>query len=453
MRLYDTLTRKQRDFTPVGDKVKMYICGITPYAPSHMGHAMSYITFDALRRYLEFSGYQVEHVQNFTDIDDKIIKRAQEDGISTEELSKKYIADYFTDMNAINVLIAHHYPRATGEIPRIIESIEALIEKDKAYLSHADVYFRVGIAPSYGKLSRRTREGLLVGARVEANRGKDDPLDFALWKGAKPGEPSWSSPWGPGRPGWHIECTAMSLAYLGDTLDIHGGGQDLVFPHHENEIAQTEAITNKIPFVNHWVHHGLLHMGEDKMSKSLGNLVSIKEALKQHSSDALRLFFLGSHYRAPQTYTEEGVVAMERSAQRLRNALVQLSSVGEELDPEPYQQNFIKVMDADLNTPQAVATLHNLAHDINRGVESGKDVAAAQRMLLRLGGVLGLVFRGIASTDGKVVEPFIALLAKTREELRTAKQFALADSIRSSLSDLGITLEDTPQGTVWKYRD
>ena len=453
MRLYDTLTREQRELLPTSDKVKMYVCGITPYAPSHVGHAMSYIIFDVLRRYLEFRGYPVEHVQNFTDIDDKTIVRAQEEGISIEELSQRYIDEFFSDTDALNVLRAHRYPRATEEIPRIIEIIEALVDRDYAYRSNGDVYFRVNRAPSYGKLSRRTQKGLLAGARVEPNISKEDPMDFALWKGAKPGEPSWSSPWGPGRPGWHIECTAMSLNYLGETLDIHGGGQDLVFPHHENEMAQTEAYTNTTPFVSHWVHHGLLHLGEDKMSKSLGNLVSIGEAIKLHSPDALRLYFLSSHYRSPQTYSEEGVTAMERAAERLRNALRQGPAEGAELDPEPYQKRFLQAMDSDLNTPQALAALHDLAHDINRGVDSGKDVATAQGMLLSLGKVLGLTFKGKAPGEAQESEPFITLLINTRADLRAAGQFALADQIRSGLAELGILLEDTPQGTAWKYRD
>ena len=455
MRLYDTLSGEQRELVPAGDKVKMYVCGITPYAPCHVGHAMSYIIFDVLRRYLEFRGYQVQHLQNFTDVDDKIIQRAQQEGVSIQDLAEHYIAEFLANMDSLNVLRAHQYPRATEEIPRIVEIISTLMEKGYAYQSNGDVYFRVSRASGYGKLGHRTHESMLAGARVEPDAAKEDPVDFALWKGAKAGEPFWSSPWGPGRPGWHIECTTMSLIYLGETLDIHGGGQDLVFPHHENELAQSEAYTSKTPFVGHWVHNGLLHMGEDKMSKSLGNLVSVTSALKQHGSDAFRLFFLSSHYTSPQTYSEDGFIAMERAAERLRTPLRQFSQDGDVdgLDPEPYQERFIRAMDSDLNTPQALAVLYDLAHEINREAEASKGIGAAQQMLLKLGGVLGLTFKGSRPEEGQAIEPFVVLLINTRTELRAANQYTLADTIRSGLADLGIILEDTSRGTIWRYQE
>jgi cysteinyl-tRNA synthetase len=452
MRLYSTLTGREEEFSPAGDTVKMYVCGITPYAPCHMGHAMSYVIFDVLRRYLEYIGYQVQHVQNFTDIDDKIIQRAQEQNVGHQELAEKYIEEFMENMEALNVKSANLYPRATREIPQILEVIGSLIEKGYAYASDGDVYFRVTKSSDYGKLSHRTLEGMIAGARVEVEAGKEHPMDFALWKAAKAGEPAWDSPWGPGRPGWHIECTAMSMSYLGDALDIHGGGQDLVFPHHENETAQSEAYSGTVPFARYWVHNGLLHMGEDKMSKSLGNLVSLEEVLKTHSPDALRIFFLSSHYRSPLNYSEDSHVSTERAAERLRNTLREgPANDTDTLGPEPYKQAFIQAMDSDLNTPQALGAIFDLAREINRAREAGRGVAQAQGTLRELGGVLGLTFSQPGEARGESATPFIDLLVDTRTELRAARQYALADQIRDRLAGLGVVLEDTPQGTSWRY--
>ena len=460
MRLYNTLTRSEEEFVPAGDKVKMYVCGITPYAPCHMGHALSYVIFDVLRRYLEFLGYEVDHVQNFTDVDDKIIQQAQREGIYPQELVERHIAEFMSSMEALNVKEAQCYPRATQEIPHIIEIISSLTEKEYAYASQGDVYFRVTKARDYGKLSHRTLEGMIAGARVEVGVGKEHPMDFALWKAAKPGEPSWESPWGPGRPGWHIECTAMSLVYLGETLDIHGGGQDLIFPHHENEMVQSESHNGKTPFARYWVHNGLLHMGEDKMSKSLGNLVSLAEGLEHYSADALRIFFLSSHYRSPLTYSDEALSATERAAERLRNALRPAAAPpngdrpeGEvdALDPQLYTQRFLQAMDADLNTPQALAALFDLAREINRARKSGTGVGQAEEALRGLGNVLGFTFRQPRGKGEGDAKPFVDLLVSIRSELRTAKQYSLADQIRDRLAELGIALEDTSQGTLWKY--
>ncbi|HEX9642332.1 MAG TPA: cysteine--tRNA ligase, partial [Candidatus Krumholzibacteria bacterium] len=279
MRLRNSLSGQVEEFTPSGDVVTMYVCGVTPYDVSHVGHAMSYIVFDVLRRFLEYQGHQVRHVQNFTDIDDRIIARAERLGVTIHQLTEEMIDRYLQEMRALNILPAHVYPLATQEIPKMIEMIEALIAKGYAYESGGDVYYRVERKEGYGKLSRRTLDSMLAGARVEIDELKENPMDFALWKTAKPGEPSWESPWGPGRPGWHIECSAMALRYLGEQIDIHGGGEDLVFPHHENEIAQTEAYTGKEPFVRYWVHNAWVKVGEEKMSKSLGNFISIGEAL------------------------------------------------------------------------------------------------------------------------------------------------------------------------------
>jgi cysteinyl-tRNA synthetase len=459
MRLYNTLTGEEREFVPaVGKTVKMYVCGVTPYSASHVGHALSYIVFDVLRRYLEYLGYQVQHVQNFTDIDDKIIRRAREQGIKEDQLVEQYIDEFFHSMDALNIQRAHIYPRATQEVPSIIDTIRFLVDKGCAYPAGGDVFFRVAKSEGYGQLSHRTLEGMIAGSRVQVDEAKEHPMDFVLWKGAKPGEPAWDSPWGPGRPGWHIECTTMSLTYLGETLDIHGGGQDLVFPHHENEIAQSEAFTGKQPFARYWVHNGLLRLGEDKMSKSLGNLVSVEEALQRYSADGLRLYFLSSHYRSPLNYSDEGCAAMERSAERLRHALRQSAPPPagdvDSVDASPLQERFLAAMDADLNTPKAIAALFDLAREINRAREAGRGISQAQETLRRLGGILGLTFQGRGVDDGYYLaaKPFIELLLTTRAELRRARHYALADRIRDGLAQQGVVLEDTPQGTQWRYQ-
>ena len=486
MRLYDTLTGKEEEFTPLGDQVKMYVCGVTPYGPCHVGHAMSYIIFDVLRRYLEFHGFQVKHVQNFTDVDDKIIHRAQEQGITYRELGDQYIQEYRTNMDRLNVKPAERYPLVTDEIPNIVEIIAALINKGYAYSSDGNVYFRITKDKNYGKLSHRSLKSMIAGARVKVEEGKEHPMDFTLWKVAKPGEPAWDSPWGLGRPGWHIECTTICLNYLGETLDIHGGGQDLVFPHHENEIAQSEAYTGRTPFVRFWVHNGLLHLGEDKMSKSRGNLVEVGEALEQCSADALRLFFLSSHYRSPLTYSDEGLAAMERATERLRNALREGPQEGDEgPDLTPFEDRFITAMDSDLNTPQALAVLFDLARQINRARERGQRVTKAQETLQKLGDILGLTFQEAQEPDTLPLEPFTELLKETsallhaaghhklagrvdspprpddvvaiidtllavRWELRRAQEYSLADRIRSGLAKLGVNSEDTPDRTLWR---
>ncbi len=453
MRLYNTLSGEEQEFSPAGDTVKMYVCGVTPYAPCHLGHAMSYVFFDVLRRYLEYIGYEIEHVQNFTDIDDKIIQRAQESSVDTDDLAQTHIEEFMDSMDSLNIQRAHHYPRATQEIPQILKVIEDLVDKGYAYASDGDVYFRVAKYGTYGDLSHRSLDGMIAGARVEVGAAKEHPMDFALWKAAKPGEPNWDSQWGPGRPGWHIECTAMSMSYLGNSLDIHGGGQDLVFPHHENEKAQSEAYTGEAPFVRYWVHNGLLNMGDDKMSKSLGNNVSLNEALKRHGADALRIFFLSSHYRGPLTYSEEGVSATERAAERLSNAFrLDTGEGAEELDPEPYRERFLRAMDSDLNTPQALASMFDLAREINRSRETGAGVQRAQGVLKDLGGVLGLTFDAKRDNASQGSGAFIQLLVDTRTELRQSKQYSLADQIRSRLLELGVELEDTAQGTDWRFR-
>ncbi|HIM36973.1 MAG TPA: cysteine--tRNA ligase [Dehalococcoidia bacterium] len=456
MRLYNTLTGQAQEFVPTeGNTVKMYVCGVTPYSSTHVGHALSYVVFDVLRRYLEYTGYDVRHVQNFTDVDDKIIQRAQERGIDPDELAEQFIDDFFRTMDALNIQRAHVYPRATQEIGPIIETIRDLVEKDYAYPAGSDVFFRVTRSQDYGILSHRTLDGMIAGARVEVDEHKENPMDFALWKGARPGEPSWESPWGPGRPGWHIECTAMSTTYLGESLDIHGGGQDLIFPHHENEIAQSEASTGHKPFSRYWVHNGLLRLGEDKMSKSLGNLVSVEDALERHDPDSLRLYFLSSHYRSPLQFTEEGCAAMSRSTERLRHALSRDDdNTGQALDGTPYREKFLEAMDDDLNTPRALAVLFDMARDINRCQDSGGQAKDAQETLRHLGGILGVTFAEpvTATQESLAAKPFIELLLETRTRLRQAKEYSLADQIRQGLESQGVIVEDTAQGTNWEYR-
>ncbi len=453
LRLRNTMSGQVEEFQPSGDVVKIYVCGVTPYDVSHVGHAMSYVVFDVLRRYLEYRGYQVRHVQNFTDIDDRIIARAERRGIPIDELTGDLIERYHEEMRALNVLPAHVYPRATAEIPKMIEMIQGLIEKGYAYVSDGDVYYRVQRKADYGKLSHRTLDSMIAGARVEIDELKEHPMDFALWKAAKPGEPSWESPWGPGRPGWHIECSAMSLRYLGEQIDIHGGGEDLIFPHHENEIAQTEAYTDNPPFVRYWMHNAWVKAGEEKMSKSLGNFVPITDALERWSADAVRVWILTSHYRTPVTYTEEALLAAKRASERLRLAARagDGSAAGEPVDAEPFRRQFIEAMDEDLNAPRALAVLFDLAHEINRGRDEGRAVATAQAALLELADVLGLTLTEPEADLGGA--PFIELLIAIRSELRQAKQFELADRVRTGLAELGIALEDTSQGTEWRRRE
>ena len=506
MRLYDTLSGSTEPFAPAGDVVTMYICGLTPYAPSHVGHAMRAVVFDVLRRYLEYRGHEVRHVENFTDIDDKMIDGATREGISTGELAERNIELYLEEMDALNVLPAHVYPRATREIPGMIEMIDGLVDRGYAYAVDGDVYFSVRRDEEYGRLSRRDLDAMLAGARVEADEKKADPMDFALWKSKKPGEPSWDSPWGAGRPGWHIECSAMALHYLGETVDVHGGGQDLVFPHHENEIAQTENYTGVRPMARFWMHNGWMKLGDDKMSKSTGNFVTLGDALERFSPDALRLFFLASHYRRPLSYSDDAMLTQERAAERLRNAAqIEGSEDGPALDPRPYRQRFEAAMDDDLNTPRALAVLFDMARDMNRAREQGHRIASALQVYQELASVLGLTLqertqtanqdmlrvldmlpgiharlkdeslddvaerlqadlagRGITISDPRAptlagdTDPGVAgaavldLLVEIRQTLRSSRRYDLADYLRDALSEAGFVLEDTPRGTEWK---
>lgn len=470
-KIYNTLSGQKEVFQPYDPNlVTMYVCGVTPYNSSHIGHAMSAIVFDIIRRWLEYKGYKVKYVQNFTDIDDKIINRAINEKIEWQTIPEKYIAEYIESMDALNVKRADHYPRATQEVDRIIEGIQILIDKGFAYELNGDVYYRVIKKAEYGELKHQSLDDLRAGARIEINPDKEFEMDFALWKATKPGEPSWSSPWGEGRPGWHIECSVMSSHHLGEQIDIHGGGADLIFPHHENEIAQSEAMTGKRPFVKYWMHNGLLQFSGDKMSKSIGNVLSINEILKQGDPDALRFLVLGSLYRNPLTFTDESFDSAKKGLERIKSVFSPVEKWG-----EPGKENgeatattilhnataatrsaFMEAMDDDINTAQALARLFDLVREIYKGREAGASpvsLHAARATLSELGGVLGLrleqQFTNPASAEAS---PFIDLLVEIRRELRGIKQYALADTVRQRLAALGVILEDRPDGTTWKFQ-
>ena len=455
MRLHNTLSGQVEEFVPRDSEVLLYVCGITPYSESHLGHGMSVIIFDTLRRYLEFKGLKVKHVQNYTDIDDKLITRSEGENVPISKIAERFIKEYERDIADLNVEPAHVYPRATEEVQSIVDMIGTLADKGYAYPGPLrdgarDVYYRIEMKQDYGKLSDRSLDSMLAGARVEPLEGKENPMDFTLWKAAKPGEPAWDSPWGPGRPGWHIECSAMSYRHLGAQIDIHGGGLDLVFPHHENEIAQTEAFTGEEPFSRFWIHNGLLQMSDEKMSKSLGNLITIREAIDKYSGDGVRIFVLGSTYRSPLTYSEEALTSAKNAAERLQTAVsIEDAGDGTPIDPAAFRERFLSAMEDDLNTAQALAALFDLAREINRGRDGGHSVADAQAALRELAGVLGL--RLEASNQAAIsAAPFIELLIELRQEARAAKQFQLADRVRDGLANLDIILEDGAGGTTWK---
>jgi len=450
MRLYNTLTRRKEEFEPAGDAVTLYVCGITTSGYFHLGHALSSVVFDVLHRYMEYRGYAVKRVMNFTDVDDKSIARAEEEGISNEEVAEKYIAAFFRDADALNLKRATVYPRATAEIPRIVELVRGLEEKGLAYEAYGSVYYRVRRDPDYGKLSGRSVDELLEGVRLDVEPGKEDPADFALWKASKPGEPAWDSPWGKGRPGWHIECSAMAIHHLGETIDIHGGGLDLIFPHHENEVAQSESFTGRVPFARFWMHNGLVRLAGDKMSKSVGNLVNVRDALERHSADSIRLWMLSSHYRSPLLYEEESIRAQERALRRLRAAVAADSPGGRTaLDPAQFEADFVQAMEDDLNTPKALASLFDLVRDINRNRDAGAGVAEAQETLGRLAGILGLTLAEPETATGGVSEDEIGALIQRRKALRADRRFADADAIRADLAARGVALTDSPEGTTW----
>jgi cysteinyl-tRNA synthetase len=475
VKITNTLGGQKEEFTPSGDVVRFYVCGMTPKFHPHVGHARIFVAADVMRRYLEYRGYRVHHVQNFTDIDDKIIARAADEGESAAEVAKKYSDSYFDAMDRLNVLRAHEYPTVTGMMAGIIDFVQALIERGHAYVADGDVWFSVERFPDYGALSGRQEslDEALVGARKELEPGKRDPRDFALWKSAKPGEPAWESPWGPGRPGWHIECSTMVRATLGDTIDLHSGGMDLIFPHHENERAQSEARTGK-PFVRYWAHVNLVTTaGGEKMSHSLLNFRTVQDVLAIYEPMALRLYLLQTHYRSPLAFREEALAAAARGLARLRTAAEPLGN-GPQAAPDgagpegdaghaaasTARERFVAAMDDDFNTPAALGALFDLASEINRrrtAARQGDAMAAAelpalQATLRELAGVLGLDLAGGAGAgEAAAAEPFVDLLLEVRRELRAAKQWALADRIRDGLRERGVVVEDHPTGSTWRF--
>ncbi len=467
LRIYDSLTRAKRTFQPVQDgHVGMYVCGVTVYDDAHIGHGMSSIVFDVIRRYLMHLGYRVRYAQNFTDIDDRIIARANAAGVTVDEFAERMIDDWTWETEALNILPATVNPRATREIPGIVAMIASLVEKGHAYEVGGDVYFRVRSFPGYGKLSHRAIDDLVAGTRVDVIEIKDDPLDFALWKAAKPGEPSWPSPWSAGRPGWHIECSAMCMRHLDGIVDIHGGGRDLIFPHHENEIAQSEAFSGRAPYARNWVHNGMLQLNGEKMSKSLGNVIPLKEIISSRRAAAFRIQVLQTHYRAPLNFTRTGLEAAETGLSRLRSAVGSLETEGSAGDPSPSTQSigafasvisgrFHEAMLDDFDTPSAVAAIFELGRAINRARSQGairQEIEIAQSALVELAGILGVDLSAPEESTPEDAAPFIDLLVLVRDELRTNRQFAMADLIRSHLLDKGIVLEDNPAGTAWKRR-
>jgi cysteinyl-tRNA synthetase len=461
LQIYDTLTRTRRPFEPIEPgKIRMYVCGNTVYDNAHIGHAMSAIVFDVVRRYFEFAGYRVTFAKNYTDVDDKIINRANAEGLDPFALTESLIAADAAESEALNVVEPTLRPRATEEIPNIVAMIQGLIDNGHAYVSNGDVYFRVRSFPGYGKLSQRNVNDLRSGYRIDVSEQKEDELDFALWKAAKPGEPAWPSPWSDGRPGWHIECSAMCSHHLGESVDIHGGGSDLVFPHHENEIAQSEAFFGHEPFARFWMHNGMLTIDGQKMSKSLGNVVTIQSLIDRNRTAAFRLMILQSHYRVPFTYSESVLQAAQNGLDRLRaaHATGHASDGSGRAIPElealatSVESRFIESMSDDFDTPGATAAIFDLARAINRfGATDANSpsLGVAAEMLDTLASVLGLELQERQTASGDA-GPFIDLLLEIRNDLRRARQFDLADKIRDELTTRGVTLEDSTTGTTWK---
>ncbi|NSW52768.1 MAG: cysteine--tRNA ligase [Anaerolineae bacterium] len=464
LKLYNTLTRTKEEFVTIEPgKVRMYVCGPTVYDKAHMGHAMSALVFDILRRYLVFRGYEVTYVMNFTDVDDKIIKRANESGEDPFVLGQRLIDDYKQNLVDLNILPATIHPRATQEMEGIVEMIQDLINKGCAYAVDGDVYFRVEKDADYGKLSHRNINDMQAGARIDVDERKEHPMDFALWKSAKPGEPYWGSPWGNGRPGWHIECSVMSREHLGDQIDIHGGGNDLIFPHHENEIAQTESVTGK-PFARFWMHNGMLQLNGQDMSKSTGNLVRIEDFLRDHSGDVMRMIVLNGSYRGPMTFTDEVVAQAEKALERMRSALKPALPGAEglsEADTREFhdalfnaREEFVACMDDDINTAGAVGKLFDLVRTINQARDRGanaEQIAFGQAGLLELTGVLGLTLAVEDKSAGNPASDYIDLLLELRAEVRQRKLYDLSDLIRNRLKALGVVIEDSREGSSWHF--
>ena len=463
MKLYNTLTRTKEEFVPLEEgKVKMYVCGPTVYNFIHIGNARPFIMFDTLRRYLQYKGYDVTFVQNFTDVDDKIIKRGHEEGISPEEVANKYIDEYFIDADGLGIKRADVHPRVTDNIQQIIDFVKDLEDKGYAYEVNGDVYFDTKKFEGYGKLSKQNQDELEAGARIEVNSQKRHPMDFVLWKSKKEGEPGWNSPWGEGRPGWHIECSVMSSRYLGETIDIHAGGQDLAFPHHENEIAQSEARSGKT-FSNYWVHNGYININNEKMSKSKGNFFTVRDISKQYDLEIVRFFMLSAHYRNPVNFSDEMLNQAKAGLERLYNAKEKLeftisnlaeSSIKDsekELvnELESYKTKFINAMEDDLNTADAVSAIFELSKFINTNVNEESSLEFAKLCLDKFN-ELTEVLNIVNKKNDDMLDKDIEELIQKRADAKKNKDFKLADEIRQELLDKGIILEDTRQGTKWK---
>lgn len=459
MKIYNTMTRRKEEFVPIDEnEIKMYVCGPTVYNYIHIGNARPAVVFDTMRRYMEYKGKNVKFVQNFTDVDDKIINKSLEEGVSAREISEKYIGEYFRDAEALNLKKATVHPKVTENMDEIIAFVKALVEKGYAYEADGDVYYRTRRFGGYGRLSGQNIEDLEAGARISVGEKKEDPLDFALWKARKiDGEPAWESPWGFGRPGWHIECSAMSNKYLGETIDIHGGGQDLAFPHHENEIAQTEAYTGK-KFSNYWMHNAYITIDNEKMSKSKGNFFTVRDILKRYTGEEIRYFLLSGHYRSPINFSEELMTQSRNALGRMHNAKQNLEHLirnGSDLMTEAesaeleklgkYRDKFESAMEDDLNTADAISAVFELIRDINTAVKDGasKEFAGGCMELLReLTGVLGI----LQDEEEDGISDEILALVEERQEARKTKNFARADEIRDILKSKGLAVEDTPQG-------
>lgn len=463
MKIFNTMTRQKEEFIPIkSGEVNMYVCGPTVYNYFHIGNARTFLIFDTVRRYFEYKGYKVNYIQNFTDIDDKMIKKANEESITVKELGDKYIDEYYKDADGLNIERATENPRATEYMDEIIEFVKDLIDKGYAYEVDGDVYFSTKNFKEYGKLSGQNLDDLQAGARISVDERKQDPMDFAIWKSEKPGEPSWNSPWGKGRPGWHIECSCMAHNILGETIDIHAGGADLVFPHHENEIAQSEARTGKA-FANYWMHSAYLNINNKKMSKSLNNFFTTREILEKYDAEVIRLFMLSAHYRTPLNFSDELLESTKSSNERLYNAIGNLERLLDEVKVDKlteeeksyiekmnsYKAKYIEKMDDDFNTADAIAIIFDLIKDVNTNVtvDSSKELVNYSLGLIReLGKPLGILQKStICNLDDE-----IEALVEQRQQARKDKNWALSDKIRDDLKEMGIVLEDTPQGVRWK---
>lgn len=486
LRVYNTLTKKKEEFVPVEPgKVKIYVCGVTPYNHPHIGNARPFVTWDVIRRYLEHKGFEVYHVQNFTDVDDKIIAAANAEGVAWDDIANRYMKAYFEVMDKLNVRRAHLYPTVSGHMGEIIAMVEALVAKGYAYVVDGDVYYSVEKFADYGKLSGRSLDDMKAGARVEVDERKAHPMDFALWKSAKPGEPSWPSPWGQGRPGWHIECSAMSHKYLGHGFDFHGGGSDLIFPHHENEIAQSEAFCGCGPVVRYWLHNGFITVNEEKMSKSLGNFFLVRDILAHYPAEVLRFFILSTHYRSPLNFSDEQLAEAGRGLDRLRTAvdnMKYLASTTVDRGASDASQallaaaakaraDFDAAMDDDFNTALAISVMHGLAKEINiyysavmagKAPVAGEAIASVQAGYYDLADILGLLVDermgapdvcGAAPDSSADAAALLDLIVEIRQEARKKKDWATADRIRDRLGELGYAIEDSPQGARWKKRE